>query len=104
MVRDNSNTKLSEHERFVACISDIALVLVESLQSSGKDVNLNGLVGRLSKKYKLKHQPRLTDIISGIPDQHKKYLLPKLKAKPVRTASGVCITFINQEPNDLGRC
>ena len=29
------------------------------------------------------------DIISAIPDDYKKALLPKLKARPVRTASGV---------------
>ncbi|KAK9365501.1 hypothetical protein V1509DRAFT_632831 [Lipomyces kononenkoae] len=93
------DTKQSEHERFVACISDIAIALVESLQTPNKDVNLNGLVGRLSKKYKLKHQPRLTDIISGIPDQYKKYLLPKLKAKPVRTASGIAVVAVMCKPH-----
>ena len=45
-------------------------------------------------KYKLKQQPRLTDIISSIPDQHKKYLIPKLKAKPVRTASGIAVVAV----------
>ncbi|KAK7208370.1 hypothetical protein BZA70DRAFT_245059 [Myxozyma melibiosi] len=100
MARDKpAPTKLSEQERFVSCISDIALALVESLQTSNKDVNLNGLVGRLSKKYKLKHQPRLTDIISGIPDQYKKYLLPKLKAKPVRTASGIAVVAVMCKPH-----
>ncbi len=29
------------------------------------------------------------DIISAIPDEYKKALLPKLKARPIRTASGV---------------
>ncbi|KAK9321178.1 hypothetical protein V1517DRAFT_327205 [Lipomyces orientalis] len=93
------DTKQSEQERFVACISEISIALVESLQSPNKDVNLNGLVGRLSKKYKLKHQPRLTDIISGIPDQYKKYLLPKLKAKPVRTASGIAVVAVMCKPH-----
>lgn len=87
-----------EHERFLSCLSDISSELVESL-SSRKDVNLNGLIGRYSKHYKLKSQPRLTDIISAIPDQHKKYLLPKLKAKPVRTASGIAVVAVMCKPH-----
>lgn len=53
----------------------------------------------MSKKYKLKNQPRLTDIISSIPDQYKKYLLPKLKAKPVRTASGIAVVAVMCKPH-----
>ena len=53
---------------------------------------MNALKSRSAKKFKLGSQPRLVDIIAAIPDQWKKYLLPKLKAKPVRTASGVITT------------
>lgn len=87
-----------EKERFFQCCADISLELVASLEDN-KDVNLNGLVGRMSKKYKLKAQPRLTDIISSIPDQYKKYLLPKLKAKPVRTASGIAVVAVMCKPH-----
>lgn len=87
-----------EKERFLQCCADISLELVSSLSSS-KDINLNGLVNRISKKYKLKNQPRLTDIISSIPDQYKKYLLPKLKAKPVRTASGIAVVAVMCKPH-----
>ncbi|KAG7883894.1 hypothetical protein KL938_002479 [Ogataea parapolymorpha] len=87
-----------EKERFLQCCGDISLELVSSLSNS-KDVNLNGLIIRYSKKYKLKQQPRLTDIISSIPDQYKKYLLPKLKAKPVRTASGVAVVAVMCKPH-----
>jgi elongator complex protein 3 len=44
---------------------------------------------KASAKYGLSLQPRLVDIIAAIPESHKKMLLPKIKAKPVRTASGV---------------
>lgn len=90
--------QVSESERFLACCADISLELVDSLKYN-RDVNLNGIVGRLAKKYKLKHQPRLTDIISSIPDQYKKYLLPKLKAKPVRTASGIAVVAVMCKPH-----
>lgn len=87
-----------EKERFLQCCADISLELVASLNTN-KDINLNGLVNRVSKKYKLKNQPRLTDIISSIPDQYKKYLLPKLKAKPVRTASGIAVVAVMCKPH-----
>ena len=58
---------------------------------TGKDVNLNGLKNRVARRNKLQNLPKLVDIIAAIPDQHRAALLPKLKAKPIRTASGVCI-------------
>ncbi|KAK2152855.1 hypothetical protein LSH36_316g06003 [Paralvinella palmiformis] len=44
---------------------------------------------KVSSKYGMSSQPRLVDIIAAVPHQYKKVLLPKLKAKPVRTASGL---------------
>ncbi|GME94243.1 unnamed protein product [[Candida] boidinii] len=87
-----------EKERFLQCCADISLELVNSLTNS-KDINLNGVIIRCSKKYKLKQQPRLTDVISSIPDQYKKYLIPKLKAKPVRTASGIAVVAVMSKPH-----
>lgn len=91
-----------EKERFIQCCSDITLELIQSVTNpamSTKEINLNGLIMSYSKKYKLKNQPRLTDIINSIPDQYKKYLLPKLKAKPVRSASGVSIVALESIPH-----
>jgi len=56
-------------------------------------LNEHDLVTRLktkiSGKYGLESSPRLTDIIAAVPVEHRKALLPKLRCKPVRTASGV---------------
>ena len=81
-------SKLSREERLVLCISDIINELIVAHQE-GKDVNLNKIKTRLSSKYAIESQPRLVDIIAAVPHDHKKTLIPKLKAKPVRTASGV---------------
>lgn len=54
-----------------------------------KDVNLNSIKTRLSSKYGLEKTPRLVDIIAAVPHDARKILIPKLKAKPIRTASGV---------------
>lgn len=89
-----------EHERFLSACTDIALELVGSLSNgSTKDINLNALVTKYAKQYKLASQPRLTDIIGSIPDQYKKYLLPKLQAKPVRTASGIAVVAVMCKPH-----
>jgi elongator complex protein 3 len=47
-----------------------------------KDVNLNRLKSKIASKYGLESSPRLVDIISAVPHESKKILLPKLKAKP----------------------
>lgn len=44
---------------------------------------------KTSAKYGLEAQPRLVDIIAAVPPQYRRALVPKLKAKPIRTASGV---------------
>ena len=86
-------SKLSREERLVLCIGDIINELLLANQE-GRDVNLNKIKSRLSSKYGLETSPRLVDIIAAVPHDHKKTLLPKLKAKPVRTASGVSFTFL----------
>jgi len=78
----------SQKENLAKACADIARELI-SAHEQNQSVNLNALKSRSAKKFKLGSQPRLVDIIAAIPDQWKKYLLPKLKAKPVRTASGV---------------
>lgn len=74
-----------------AC-SDIASALIqdyEAQNSAGvdapkKDLNLNSLRGQISKKHRLSNIPPLTAIIAAIPEHYKKYILPKLVAKPIR--------------------
>lgn len=98
--KTNKQNLIPEKERFVQCCADVTSELTGSLTStSSKEINLNGLIIKYSKKYKLKQQPRLTDITNSIPDQYKKYLLPKLKAKPVRTASGIAVVAVMCKPH-----
>ncbi len=51
------------------------------------------MAGRLKNevggKYALEKLPKLIDIISAIPVTHRKALLPHLKVRPIRSASGV---------------
>lgn len=68
-------------------------------QDLGKDVNLNALKSRISRQFKLKTQPRLVDIISAIPEKYKDRLLPQLRAKPIRTASGIAVVAVMSKPH-----
>ncbi|KAJ2416275.1 Elongator subunit, partial [Coemansia sp. RSA 2524] len=88
----------SHAERLVkTCAEIVAEVIV--LQSRGEKVNLNELKGKYARINQLSSQPRLVDIIAAIPEQHKKTLLPKLKAKPVRTASGIAVVAVMCKPH-----
>ncbi|CAK8689325.1 unnamed protein product [Clavelina lepadiformis] len=88
----------SQQELLAISTAEIVRVLIEA-HDSGKDINLNKLKGQISSKHGLKSQPRLTDIIAAVPHQYKKALLPKLKAKPVRTASGIAVVAVMCKPH-----
>lgn len=79
---------LSREERQVIVIGEIIQELLQAHEEK-KDVNLNRMKSRISSKYGLESTPRLVDIIAAVPQDAKKILLPKLRAKPIRTASGV---------------
>jgi elongator complex protein 3 len=78
-----------ENERFIRACSDIVSFLVQDHEAQQdpskprKDVNLNALRSKMSKKHRLSNIPPLTAIIAAIPEHYKKYILPKLIAKPI---------------------
>jgi elongator complex protein 3 len=85
-----NNKLIPENERYMRACSDIANALIQEYESQRdssaprKDVNLNKLRGMISKKHSLATQPPLTAIIAAVPENYKKYILPKLIAKPIR--------------------
>jgi hypothetical protein len=78
----------SQAEQLLRVTSGIAAELIKA-HDAKETISLNELRARMSKKFGFGGVPRLVDIISAIPDDYKKALLPKLKARPIRTASGV---------------
>uniref|UniRef100_A0A671PKN1 Elongator complex protein 3 n=1 Tax=Sinocyclocheilus anshuiensis TaxID=1608454 RepID=A0A671PKN1_9TELE len=87
---------LSRAELMMMTIADVIKQLVEA-HEQGKDINLNKVKTKTSAKYGLSAQPRLVDIIAAVPPHYRRALVPKLKAKPIRTASGVsmaCCVFV----------
>ena len=110
-------SNLSREELLMLCIGDIIQVAISSrapvlwffdknftqellvADNEGKDVNLNKTKTRLSSKYGLETSPKLVDIIAAVPSQYKKVLVPKLRAKPVRTASGIAVVAVMCKPH-----
>ncbi|CAF0949335.1 unnamed protein product [Brachionus calyciflorus] len=99
--KNNKNSEfsgLSTHELMVKTVSEIIKELIEANEKN-ESVDLNKIKCKASAKYGLPIQPRLTDIISAVPLQYKKVLLPKLRAKPIRTASGIAVVAVMCKPH-----
>ncbi|XP_067033266.1 elongator complex protein 3-like [Acropora muricata] len=88
----------SRAELMMLTVSEIVSQLI-SAHEKGNDVTLNKIKGQAASKYGLTSQPRLVDIIAAVPPAYKKVLLPKLKAKPVRTASGIAVVAVMCKPH-----
>jgi elongator complex protein 3 len=78
-----------ENERYLRACSDVVSALIQDHEAQQdpnapkKDINLNSLRSKMSKKHRLSNIPPLTAIIAAIPEHYKKYILPKLIAKPI---------------------
>jgi elongator complex protein 3 len=83
----------SQAENLLRLSSAIAHELIAA-HNEGKSVSLNEIKLRHSKQSGFGGMPRLVDIISAVPEEYKKALLPKLKARPIRTASGVRLSLL----------
>ena len=83
----------SQAEQLLRVTSGIATELIQA-HDANQSVSLNEIRAKISKKFAFGGVPRLVDIISAIPDEYKKALLPKLKARPIRTASGVSAVHV----------
>lgn len=88
----------TQQELKLKAIAEIVSELMKAADAR-KDVNLNRLKSEISGKYGCKSQPRLTEIIAAVPASHKQKLLPKLKCKPIRTASGIAVVAVMCKPH-----
>ncbi|GAA6047620.1 hypothetical protein JCM3770_001592 [Rhodotorula araucariae] len=88
----------TQAEITIRCCSEIVRRLLEA-HDNGESVNLNALKTQVAKKYNAKVVPRLVDIISAVPQEVRDILLPKLRAKPVRTASGIAVVAVMSKPH-----
>ncbi|KAG7461146.1 hypothetical protein MATL_G00206920 [Megalops atlanticus] len=98
MGKPKKKSELSRAELMMMTIADVIKQLVEA-HEEGKDINLNKVKTKTSAKYGLSAQPRLVDIIAAVPPHYRRALLPKLKAKPIRTASGIAVVAVMCKPH-----
>uniref|UniRef100_A0A8C5CW53 Elongator complex protein 3 n=1 Tax=Gadus morhua TaxID=8049 RepID=A0A8C5CW53_GADMO len=85
-------------ELMMMTVADVIQQLVEA-HEEGRDINLNKVKTKTSARYGLSSQPRLVDIIAAVPPQYRRALVPKLKAKPIRTASGIAVVAVMCKPH-----
>jgi elongator complex protein 3 len=94
----------SQSELHLLCVSAIVRDLIAkhsdpSSSSSSNPPNLTTLRLKYSKKYNLNAVPRLTDVLAAVPEEWKERLRGWLRAKPVRTASGVAVVAVMCKPH-----
>lgn len=89
---------LTEEESRVRAIAEIVNNMVE-LSHNGENVDLNALKSAACRKYGLSRAPKLVEMIAALPDAEREVLLPKLRAKPVRTASGIAVVAVMSKPH-----
>ncbi|KAL9663315.1 hypothetical protein QQ045_028155 [Rhodiola kirilowii] len=92
------NHGLSEEEARVRAIAEIVNSMVE-LSRANQTVDLNALKSAACRKYGLARAPKLVEMISALPDSDREALLPRLRAKPVRTASGIAVVAVMSKPH-----
>ena len=82
----------------VVAIAEIISSLTKAYDSQ-VPVNLTKIKSEISRKHKLQCIPKMVDIIASVPEEYKEKLLPYIKAKPVRTASGVAVVAVMSKPH-----
>ena len=89
---------MTKAELMMVIVAEIIQELIKA-HNENRDVNLTRLKSLTAQKYGMESQPRLVDIIAAVPHEHKKALLPKLRAKPIRTASGIAVIAVMCKPH-----
>lgn len=82
----------------VQVVAEIVQELIKAYEQ-GRTVQLSSVRKRVLGKHRTKTAPKLVEIIAAIPSEYKESLLPQLRAKPVRTASGVAIVAVMCKPH-----
>ena len=82
----------------VKCVAEVVSKLMAAYDARAR-VNLVKLRGAAAAKYGLVSVPKLMEVIAAIPEEYRDKLTPFLRAKPVRTASGVAVVAVMCKPH-----
>jgi elongator complex protein 3 len=83
---------------YALAVSFIVTGLIKAYDE-GSSLNFTKLKGDAAKKFRIQGIPKLSDIIKSVPLSHRTKLLPFLRQKPVRTASGVAVVAVMSKPH-----
>ena len=90
--------QFSPEEGRVRAIAEIVAKMIAGIKE-GRDLNLNAIKSEASRKYGLSRAPKLVEIIAAVPDDFRDRLVPQLRAKPIRTASGIAVVAVMSKPH-----
>lgn len=79
---------MSANVQLVKTISEVVQALIQA-HKDGRTVNLSTIKSQFARRNGLTTIPKTVEVIAAIPENWKKFILPKIRAKPIRTASGV---------------
>jgi elongator complex protein 3 len=82
---------------YMAAVAEIVNALVKACKTQSP-VNLTSLKTQISTKHKVE-QPKMVDIIAAVPEEAREQLLPYLKSKPIRSASGIAVVAVMCKPH-----
>eukprot|EP00172_Hildenbrandia_rubra_P004602 Plantae.Rhodophyta-Hildenbrandia_rubra.ctg9638.p1 GENE.Plantae.Rhodophyta-Hildenbrandia_rubra.ctg9638~~Plantae.Rhodophyta-Hildenbrandia_rubra.ctg9638.p1 ORF type:complete len:581 (+),score=97.14 Plantae.Rhodophyta-Hildenbrandia_rubra.ctg9638:91-1833(+) len=80
-------------------IAEVVASLIQGHEGGKKKISVTKLKARASRKHGLGEYPKLVDILSAVPTSYREALTPYLKAKPVRTASGIAVVAVMSKPH-----
>ena len=80
------------------CIAEVVHALIKAYDEHGR-VNVNQLKLAASERYGLAMSPKLMELIAAVPEEYRDKLAPFLRAKPVRTASGIAVVAVMSKPH-----
>jgi elongator complex protein 3 len=88
----------SNSSNYALAVSHIVQALIVAYDKS-ESLNFTTLKTKVARQYKIQGVPRITDILASIPIEYKPKLVPFLRQKPVRTASGVAVVAVMSKPH-----
>jgi elongator complex protein 3 len=82
----------------VAVCADAAAALVAAYEA-GQPLNVDAARKAACRKHRFAGTPRLTELLAAMPDSHRARLAPLMRAKPVRSASGIAVVAVMSKPH-----
>jgi len=96
--KENKSKNEDDPQAMFKTLTEIANEIIRCYEK-GEKINVVKIKSEAAARNKLHKVPKLIDIISAIPENYKNKLLPIIKAKPVRTASGIAVVAVMSKPH-----